>query len=309
MGRVKFIPKEQKGWADLLDEFVMWKLVEGVSDQTASDYYSHVKLFMKRFPDSWDSEENLKLNLLEHLSQKMRPATFNNRLIYIRTFLSWCVENEYLKDNPISKLKKRKDEGRIIDIELSSLKKLLEQPDTNTFAGLRDYALILLTLDNGIRPKEAMSLIPKDFREKSLEIIIRPEVAKTRKIRRLPISEITARAIKRLISVRHDDWGNDVPIFCSYEGKHLTRHTWGDRLEVYSKRIGVHVTPYALRHCFALEFIRNGASAFHLQKALGHTTMAVTRRYVSLVDEDLRVQHTKASPLNNLVPSVRKIKI
>lgn len=190
MGRVKFLEKEEKGWADLLDEFVTWKLVQGVSDQTASDYYSHFRLFMKRFPDSWNDPEILKLNLLAHFSQKVKPPTFNNRLVYIRTFLNWCVENEYILDNPIAKLKKRKDEGRIVDIDIDILKKLLEQPDTNTFAGLRDYTLILLTLDNGIRPKEAMSLLPKDFKEKNLEVIIRPEVAKTRTGRKLPLSKL-----------------------------------------------------------------------------------------------------------------------
>ncbi|MCG7386857.1 hypothetical protein [Paenibacillus sp. ACRRY] len=188
MGRVKYLSKEDKGWADLLDEFVMWKVVQGVSEQTASDYYAQFRLFMKRYPDSWGEPETLKMNLLDHFSQKVKPATFNNRLVYIRTFLNWCVENGYIQDNPIAKLKKRKDEGRIVEIDIESLRRLLEQPDTNTFAGLRDYTLILLTLDNGIRPKEAVSLLPKDFKEKSLEIIVRPEIAKTRKVRKLPIS-------------------------------------------------------------------------------------------------------------------------
>ncbi|MCG7386856.1 tyrosine-type recombinase/integrase [Paenibacillus sp. ACRRY] len=115
--------------------------------------------------------------------------------------------------------------------------------------------------------------------------------------------------MKRLISVRHEDWGEDTPIFCSYEGNKLTRHTWGDRLEVYSKRIGTHITPYDLRHCFSLEFIRNGAGAFHLQKALGHTTMAMTKRYVALVDEDLKAEHARSSPVHKLVPSKRNLKI
>ncbi|WP_372237770.1 tyrosine-type recombinase/integrase [Paenibacillus sp. P46E] len=58
--------------------------------------------------------------------------------------------------------------------------KLLSLPKRDTFVGLRDYALILLTLDTGIRPKEALSLIIPDFNAHSQEIYITSEKAKTR---------------------------------------------------------------------------------------------------------------------------------
>ncbi|MEK3942492.1 MULTISPECIES: tyrosine-type recombinase/integrase [Paenibacillus] len=45
--------------------------------------------------------------------------------------------------------------------------------------------------------------------------------------------------------------------------------------------------PYDLRHAFSLEFIRNGALAFSLQRTLGHVDITMTKRYVALVDDDL----------------------
>ncbi|AWB46964.1 hypothetical protein DCC85_14165 [Paenibacillus sp. CAA11] len=66
-----------------------------------------------------------------------------------------------------------------------------------------------------------------------------------------------------------EEWGEDTPIFCSYEGRPLNCHTWGDRMELYSsKSIGHYIRPYDLRHAFALEFLRNGANAFSTQKLL-----------------------------------------
>ncbi|MEX3618553.1 tyrosine-type recombinase/integrase [Paenibacillus glucanolyticus] len=56
-----------------------------------------------------------------------------------------------------------------------------------------------------------------------------------------------------------------------------------------------------VRHAFALEFLRNGASAFSLQKTLGHVDISMTKRYVALADEDLKRDHIKASPLNKLI--------
>lgn len=36
-------------------------------------------------------------------------------------------------------------------------------PDQSTFVGMRDYTLILLTLDTGIRPSEALGLLPDNL--------------------------------------------------------------------------------------------------------------------------------------------------
>lgn len=154
-----------------------------------------------------------------------------------------------------------------------------------------------MTLDCGIRPSEAFRLLPEDFKERAAEIYIPAKIAKARKSRTLPISDMTVRALRKLLLARPDEWGPDTPIFCTYEGRQMNRHTWGDRLETYSNQLGVHIRPYDLRHVFTLEYIRNGANAFVLQKTLGHGGMEMTRRYIALANEDLKVEHAKASSL------------
>lgn len=71
--------------------------------------------------------------------------------------------------------------------------------------------------------------------------------------------------------------------------------------------------PYALRHCFALMYFRNGGHAFELQKMLGHSEMNLIRRYVNFTGQDLKDSHRTASPLNSLVSQrkgrVRMVKI
>ncbi|WP_275591180.1 tyrosine-type recombinase/integrase [Paenibacillus sp. 19GGS1-52] len=172
---------------------------------------------------------------------------------------------------------------------------------------MRDFALILLTLDTGIRPKEALSLRIPDFNANSQEIYITSEKAKTRVSRTLPISIPTIKAIQQLINVRPDIWSSSAPIFCTLEGKALNRHTWGDRLERYSKELGVHIRPYDLRHTFALEYIRNGANALILQKTLDHSDLTMTKRYVALTLNDLKDEHIKASPISKLLPETKRL--
>jgi len=68
-----------------------------------------------------------------------------------------------LSDNPLAGFKKRNDEGRFVQIDEKVLSDLLLLPDQRTYAGLRDYALLLDFLDTGIRLKEAFSLMEIDY--------------------------------------------------------------------------------------------------------------------------------------------------
>jgi len=89
-------------------------------------------------------------------------------------------------------IKKRKDEGRaraIIPLEV--LKELLGAPDKKSYAGFRDYCLILFMLDTGIRSGEALKLKKEDFNFASFEVTIPEDVAKTRKKRTLPLSPVS----------------------------------------------------------------------------------------------------------------------
>ncbi|EFU43936.1 integrase family protein [Paenibacillus vortex V453] len=289
-------------WEDILEEFLRFKLLNGIAKTTHKDYIRTVNLLFKRFPDAWGSYYKLEEAVIDHLNQEgIAPATFNSRLTYLRTFFKWCVEEGHLKKNPLTKIKKRKEGSRIVAISIETLQELIRVPDQSTFVGMRDYTLIIFTLDTGIRPSEALALQPNDFNLISGWVRIPDGAAKTRVSRTLNISPVTVDALKRLIDMRPRSWANKVPVFSTETGNVLNRHTWGDRLERHSKQVGVHITPYALRHAFALEFLRNGASAFSLQKTLGHVDISMTKRYVALADEDLKRDHIKASPLNKLI--------
>lgn len=62
-----------------------------------------------------------------------------------------------MDENPLVSLSKRRAEPRIVHLETDTINRLVDMPNISTYAGLRDKALIFLTLDTGIRPKEKMS--------------------------------------------------------------------------------------------------------------------------------------------------------
>ena len=55
------------------------------------------------------------------------------------------------------------------------------------------------------------------------------------------------------------------------------------------------------RRAFALNFLRDGADIYTLQKLMGHADLQILRRYLAQTDEDLRKAHHKHSPVDNLL--------
>lgn len=288
-------------WKDLVEEFLLEKELNGASERTLSDYRYYLERFFNGFTGK--TEADLRKRVIEFFSGKLAPATFNIRRAYLKSFFNWCLRKGILSSNPIN-FKRRKDEGRARAVPKEVIKKLLELPNRKTFTGLRNFTLILFTLDTGIRPKEALSLKVKDFNLEGKEVEVPTFYAKTRKKRILPLSVPTCVWLKRLIKARPKDWNNEeVPVFCNREGKKLSVASWSQTLERYSKKLGYKITPYDLRHTFAIYSLREGMSPFALQRILGHADLNTTKRYLALTQADLAIEHRKSSPVKLFLSS------
>lgn len=303
MGRVLKLA-QPRTWREYLADFLLEKQIAGCRERTLEDYRCHVERFFQGI--NLEDFEGIGGRIREYFPPHLAPATFNIRRAYLKAFFSYLVQRGAIPQNPIT-FKKRKDEGRARAVPRDILTKLLELPNKRTFAGLRDYTLILFTLDTGVRPGEALSLLPEHFNLGVREVTIPPGIAKTRTTRILPLSPVTVRWVKKLLDVRPPEW-RDTPVFCSQDGRPLLVSSWGHQLARYSKRLGYKITPYDLRHSFALHSLRNGMSPFALQRTLGHTDLAMTKRYIALTQNDLKWEHERASPVGFLTTKrVRKV--
>jgi integrase len=286
-----------KTWEEYFQDFLMEKQLAGCRERTIRDYCYHVSRFFQGYEGDLQDFEALRRRCLEYLGGEIAPATFNLRRAYLNNFFCYLIAQGVLSENPLKGIRARKDEGKARALPREVVEKLLDLPDKRTFTGLRNYTLLLLSLDTGIRPREAIQLLPEDFNLEAREVVIRKEVAKTKTSRTLPLSPLTCLWVRKLLQVRPKCWGNDVPVFCSQDGKPLCEYTWSHILREYSKKIGYRVTPYDLRHTFALYSLREGINPFALQRILGHTDLTMTKRYLALTNDDLKSEHNKSSPL------------
>lgn len=286
----------------LLEEFLLVRQADGLAPRTLEDYRWHVGMFIRfmsaNTPVTYDA---IRRALLQYLSQPSSPRYRNIKLQYLRAFFNWCVREGYLPANPTEGIKKAKEDiSNVRHVPLEALKKLLEQPDKKTYAGLRDYCLMLVQIDTGARPSELLQLKPSDLNLDAREIYIRSNVAKTRIGRTLVLSPFTAQALMRFLKIRPQWWSDDIPLFASENGKEMSAQRWSRIVKRYCEKAGVKVTPYGLRHSFAIEFLKAGGDPFSLQRMLGHADLTMTRRYIRLSQDDIKEAHEKASPVQKL---------
>ncbi len=281
------------------EDFIMFKKCEGITPFTLSSFRSAFRQFFAEYKGSLREGVKLKRAVVLFLSDK--KAGYHNKLLQaLRQLFEYCVLEGICTENPTAGMRYKKENARIVEHSEKVIKTLLTLPDCSTFAGLRNYTFMLTMLDTGIRPNELLQITLNDINLEECQLFVREEYSKTRTLRVLPISQVVAKNVKKLILSRHCEWENDVPIFCSFSGNRLSSHNFQEQFKLYSERLGVVITPYHLRHVFALFFIRNGGSPFALQKILGHTKMETTLIYVRLAESDIRGNHTKASPLKSL---------
>ena len=294
-------------WQRAVEEFAEWKMNCGATNYVSVSILRTWDLFLRDRPNlTLEEPKELRKEIQGFLKDKV-AAYYNKQLQAFRQFFDYLiVECEIVTENPCRGIKYRAEPFRIVDHDVQTIRELLKQPDRTTFSGLRDYVFMLLTLDTGIRPFEALQLRANDVTKNG--VMIAEKVSKTRQPRILPISIQTIHAINKLLSVRHQTWDETGFIFCSQSGNRLDTRGLQLRFRQYSKDVGVTVTPYHLRHVFALTFIRNGGDVFALQRIMGHSKLDMTRHYVNLVQTDIVKSHAKASPLTTFLQENHRVR-
>ena len=148
-------------------------------------------------------------------------------------------------------------------------------------AGDEYRTFAIMPLDSGLRVGEALSL---DWRNVHLEpaadselgyITVAASKAKTRKARHVPITPRLSEALRhrgaRKGNVFHD------------EGDVAYKHRWvqanHDRLRA-NLGLPSEFVPHSMRHTFGTRLGEAGADAFTIMRLMGHSTIAVSARYV-----------------------------
>ena len=237
---------------------------------------------------------------LVQLSEKHTPGGVVTVYTGVRAFLRWYVE-EYPRPgwNPLAKVKAPKRPKEVLPpLSLPNFQAMVDNCPRRTFAGDRDRALLMLTLDTGIRHQELTDLAVGDVDIHTGQVIVRS--GKGRKSRAVFIGAKTRRAL--LAYFRHrESLDNDNPLWAKRDGAALTKAGIRMLVRRAAERAGVDEPGmHEFRRAFAINSLRNGMDVATLQRLLGHSSLEVVLRYLDLVDDDLRAASGKYGVVDGL---------
>jgi integrase/recombinase XerD len=244
-----------------------------------------------------DLDYDLIADFLTHVETERRNSarSRNTRLAAIRSFFRYVAMNEpayMLHSQRILAMPSKRYVRRTVDfLSRSEMDALLGAPDRSTWLGRRDYALLTLALQTGLRASEIINLRRCDIVSGSGSHI-RCE-GKGRKQRSTPLRRETLKLLETWLKERGG--ADNDPLFPTSKGTKLSR----DALEqvvnrhvlTASKRCstlaGKRISPHVLRHSTAMELLQNGVDQTVIALWLGHESVETTQVYIHA---DLRLK-------------------
>ena len=166
----------------------------------------------------------------------------------------------------------------------------------------RDRAIILLLLDTGLRASELCGIKFGDINmtANSIKVLGKGHALRERLVY---FGKRTSKALWKLLTPRLKDSKPEDLVFTVGPDDDLRPMT-RDVLRRLVVRIGerakvANVYPHRFRHTFAITYLRNQGDLFTLQDLLGHSDMAMVKRYARIAQTDCAKAHQKASPVDN----------
>lgn len=233
----------------------------------------------------------------------LSPASVNVRIRVLRTFFAELYKEDVINQNPALNVSlMRQDIDTVTPLTDDELARFLRAPDQRNWAQWRDYVIMILILDTGMRLNEICSLEKHEIDFKAKQIVLPAAKNKNRKSRVMPLSTETVRLLRQFIAETEQHFDSDY-VFTTNYGEQLSEKTVQKQFSAYAERakLGRQVSPHVLRHNFATMAAENGMSVFHLQKLMGHADIATTRKYVQLSAESIAEQHRQFSPLGRIM--------
>lgn len=241
-------------------------------------------------------QENVILRMME---DGAKESSINTRLRAIRAFFNWLENQRMIAENPTRELSLIKQKKEVIEtFTREQLRDLLRQPDQSTFTGFRDYTVILLMIETGVRARELCVMKVRDIRWEDSQIRVD---GKGYKERLVPIQATMKQQLRKYLAVRGDL--ADDALFTTVDNTPITIRQLQNRIAKYGRMANiknVRCSPHTLRHTFAKMAVQNGADVFALQAVLGHTSLEMVRNYVNLFSSDVFEKHKQFSPVEKL---------
>ena len=274
---------------DQVTESVIRRYITNLQERGKYTFYANEKSKEQNFPER-----------RRDFRKPVSAATINNYIRNLKVFFNWLDSDYVLKKNPMKKVRQLKTNRNAKEyISDEDFKRLVGQLDRSYFPEHRDYTMIILMIDTGMRLGECSVLMIEDLNLAKRQILLRAEVTKGRKDRTVYFSQKTESILRRWLQYK-DRYVESPFVFpAKYSGRNIQVSNFETNFKSYLRRVGLSDTlsPHCLRNNFAKRCLMNGMDIYTLSKILGHSSVTVTEQaYLDLTDEDIGKRYQNFSP-------------
>lgn len=228
----------------------------------------------------------------------LNAASRARKIATIRSFYNYLTNKMHLlRENPVKdidspKLKKTLPKYLTLDESLQ----LLDAVDGKNQE--RDYCILTLFLNCGLRISELVGLNISDIQGESMRVL-----GKGNKVRVIFLNDACQNAINQYLAVRRPITGRDSnALFLSSRNERISRSMVHAMVKKRLGEAGIDSSQYSshkLRHTAATLMLQNGVDVRAVQEVLGHDHLNTTEIYTHVDNESLRVA-AKANPLSRV---------
>ena len=260
--------------------------VRSIQTSEIFDFLSYLAMDRPLNPDSSMSDRGVS------------ASTRARKLSAIKSFYKYLtVRTKQLQENPVADLeypKLRKSLPKYLTMEQSAalLRSVSGQNE------VRDYAILMLFLNCGIRRSELVGLNISDVYEDRIRV-----VGKGNKERFVYFGSPCRKAIDAYMQVRNEKVLTDNrALFASRNGNRISVSAVHRLVEKALKQAGLDSTQFSahkLRHTAATMMLSGGVDVKTVQEVLGHENVNTTQIYTHIESTELKLA-AEANPLSKL---------
>ena len=281
-----------------IQEFTEYlKNVKRTSDNTVISYRRDLERmisFMERrgISDVKDITQDRILDYAGSLQDEhFAASSITRHYTSIKAFFRYMLENGNIEENPAETLKSPQIEKKgprvLTTVEIEDL---LSQEFPNDPKGLRDKAILELMYATGLKTSEVIGLKLSNV-DLSLGCIIIDGNGRNTRERLVPYGKKAKDALSNyLLKARGElltDNKDDETVFLNCSGAPMSRQGLWKLIKTYVKKAGINsdITPFSLRHSFAVHLVDNGADVSSVQELMGYCESNTISRYIKKRDK------------------------
>jgi len=239
---------------------------------------------------------HIRAYLVSLEGRNLAPRTIHHHASAARALFNFCADEGLIPVSPMRKVKMPSVPKDLLPaFAPDDVRKLLDVCKTD-----RDRAIVLCLLDTGCRAAEFVALTVGCVDMTTGAVTVRQ--GKGKKDRVVFLGAKARKALRKYLASRPNRQATAPLWVCERGEDGLTQR--GLQRMLYRVGEAAHVEhchPHTFRRSFALWSLRAGMDVFSLQRLMGHSSLAVLRKYLDQAQEDLETAHKQHGAVDTLL--------